>query len=161
MEQKKEQEKLIEKIGIGIEERLNLSPLASRIYALLILSSYEGLSFEQIRDVIQASKSSTSVNINVLTQLGYISFYTKPGDRKRYFKLAKYSALIELEMYHQVIDVELEMLEEINSYNKNYHPEKFTDEQSLGNVFQEYLIEKQQLVERTVTTLKRFRTVEK
>ncbi|TLP71784.1 GbsR/MarR family transcriptional regulator [Maribacter sp. ACAM166] len=161
MSQKREQEQLIEKIGIGVEEHLNLSPLASRIYALLILSSYEGLTFEEIREVIQASKSSTSVNTNVLTQLGYISFYTKPGDRKRYFKLAKYSSLIELEAYHQSIDIEMDIVKEINAYNKNYHPEKFTNEESLGNVFQEYLKEKQQLVERTITKLRKFRNSEK
>lgn len=161
MSQKKEQEELIEQIGLGIEERLNLSPLASRIYALLILSSYQGLTFEEIREVIQASKSSTSVNINVLSQLDYIKFYTKPGDRKRYFKLAKYSSLISLESYIQTIDKEMEMIKRINQYNKEYYPEKFTNEESLGHIFQNYLIEKQQLVERTIEKMRSFRTTEK
>lgn len=161
MTKKKEQEQLIEKIGVGIEERLNLSPLASRIYALLILSSYDGYTFEEIREIIQASKSSTSVNINVLTQLDYITYYTKPGDRKRYFKLAKYASLISLEVYHQAIEKEMELIQEVNAYNKKHHLEKFTDEQSLGSVFQDYLIEKQQLVERTIAKMKSFRESEK
>lgn len=161
MSQKEEQEQLIEKIGLGIEERLNLSPLASRIYALLVLSSYDGLTFEEIREVIQASKSSTSVNINVLTQLDYVTFYTKPGDRKRYFKLAKYSSLISLEAYLQAIDNEMEILGNINAYNKKYFPEKFTNEQSLGDIFQNYLEEKQHLVVRTIEKMKSFRKSEK
>ncbi len=156
MSQRKEQTQLIEEIGIGIEERLKLSPLASRIYALLILSSYDGLTFEEIREIIQASKSSISVNINLLTQLDYLTFYTKPGDRKRYFKLAKYSSLLSLEIYHQAIFKEMKMIVEINAYNKKYHPEKFTNEKSLGNIFQEYLSEKQQLVDRTIKKMKYF-----
>lgn len=160
MSQKKEQEQLIEVIGLGIEERLNLSPIASRIYSLLILSSYDGLTFEEIRDVIQASKSSTSININVLSQLDYINFYTKPGDRKRYFKLTKYSSLISLEVSLQNIDKEMQIVESINQYNKKYYPEKFTDDETLGHIFQDYLMEKQQLVARTIDKMKQFRQVE-
>lgn len=157
----KEQAKLIEKLGVGLEELLSLSPLASRIYALLILSSYEGLTFEEIKDVIQASKSSISVNINVLIQLSFINFYTKPGDRKRYFKLAKYSQITSLEMYLQAINLEMSMIERVNKFNKTYHPEKFIEEQSIGKIFQEYLLEKQQLVDRTIIKMKNFREGEK
>lgn len=159
--QKKIQEQLIEEIGLGIEDQLNLSPLASRIYALVILSSDEGLTFEEIRATIMSSKSSTSVNINVLLQLDYIIFYTKPGDRRRYFKLAKYSSLILLEVYLQAIEKEKEMIERINSYNENYYPEKFSNEESLGQIFQSYLISKQQLVEETILKMKNFRSSEK
>ena len=45
-----EQARLIEKLGLEIEERMTLSPLASRIYALLILSPYDGLTFEEIKE---------------------------------------------------------------------------------------------------------------
>lgn len=157
MSQKNDQEKLIEEIGLGIEERLNLSPIASRIYSLLILSPYDGLTFEEIRDIIQASKSSTSININVLSQLDYIKFYTKPGDRKRYFRLTKYSSLISLEMSLQTIGKEKEIVARINDYNKKYFPEKFTDDETLGHIFEDYLIEKQQLVEQTIKKMKQFR----
>lgn len=156
MSQQKEQAQLIEKIGIGLEERLKLSPLASRIYSLLILSSYDGLTFEEVREVIQASKSSTSVNINVLIQLGYITYYTKPGNRKRYFKLAKYSSLVSLESYCDIIDKEMDMVNRINAYNKKYYPQKFNNEESLGQIFQDYLVEKQELVARTIAKMKSF-----
>lgn len=160
MSQIKEQKDLVEEIGLGIEDRLNLSPLASRIYALLILSSYDGLTFDEIKESIQASKSAASVNINVLSQLDYISYYTKPGIRKRFFKLSKYSQLLSLEMYHQAIDKEMQMIERINTYNRQYHPEKFTDEETLGHIYHNYLIEKQNLVESTITKMKNFRKSE-
>ncbi len=160
MSQIKEQKDLIEEIGLGIEDRLNLSPLASRIYALLILSSYDGLTFDEIKEGIQASKSAASVNINVLSQLDYISYYTKPGIRKRFFKLSKYSQLLSLEMYDQSIDKEMQMLERINLFNKAYHPEKFTNEKTLGHIYQDYLVEKQKLVQTTIDKIKRFRESE-
>lgn len=156
----KEQIQLIEDIGLGIEERLRLSPLASRIYALLILSTYDGLTFEEIRETLNASKSSTSVNMNVLKQLGYIKSITKPGDRKRYFKIAKYSSLQSLELYLQAIDKEMDMIKRINSYNKKYHSEKFTKEQSLGIIFQDYLVEKKKLVKDTIFKMSSFRDKE-
>lgn len=158
--QLKEQKELVEKIGLGIEERLKLSPLASRIYALLILSSYDGLTFDEIREYIDASKSSTSVNINVLTQLNYVTYYTKSGDRKRYFKLAKYSQVTSLEAELQKLDIEMKMIERINTYNKNFHPEKFTNEESLGGIFQNYLLKKQSLLDETILEMKRFRESE-
>lgn len=59
--------KLIEEIGLRIEKRLQIAPFAARIYALLTVSSYDGLTFEEIRKIIGSSKSSTSINLNVLT----------------------------------------------------------------------------------------------
>lgn len=155
-----EQKILIENIGVSIENRLRLSPLASRIYALLILSSYEGITFDEIREGIKASKSSISVNINVLIQLGYISFLTKSGDRKRYFKIAKYSTIISLEIYLHEIDSERLMLEKINTFNKKHHPKKFINEKSLGVIFEEYLLKKEILVAETIQKMTNFQDTE-
>ncbi|MDQ7917975.1 MarR family transcriptional regulator [Mesonia sp. MT50] len=157
----KERNQLLEDIGLLIEERLGISPLAARIYSLLTISSYDGLSFEEIRKIIKASKSSTSVNVNVLLQLGYISYHTKPGDRKRYFKVAKYYQLESLELYHQSLKREIEMVDKINAYNKKYHPIKFTPEKSVGNIAQIYLKKTQDLVKTTMESLKKHRNTEK
>ena len=161
MSQEIEQARLVEKLGLEIEERMSLSPLSARIYALLILSPYDGLTFEEIKEVIQASKSSTSVNINVLVQLDYIKFYTKPGDRKRYFQISKYSALVSLENYQADVTKEIEIITTINNFNKINHPEKFSSEKILGDIFEEYLEEKKQLIERTISRMKQCRESEK
>ena len=118
MEKETQQHDLIEEIGLINEKNHNLSPIAARIYALLILSSYEGLSFDQIREYIGASKSSTSVNINVLTQLHYVNYYTKSGDRKRYFKVAKNFQIQNLENFYQDLDYQVKILDKINTFNK-------------------------------------------
>ncbi|MGJ8685359.1 MAG: GbsR/MarR family transcriptional regulator [Nonlabens sp.] len=152
---------LTEEIGVRFEDCLNLSPLAARVYALIVLSSYDGLTFEEIKEFTSASKSSTSVNINVLTQLGYITFYTKPGDRKRYFKLSKSSQLQQLSLYQEDLDREMAAASKINDFNQKYHPEKFINEETFGHIYQDYIVEKKQLVQRTLERLKRFRESEK
>ena len=150
----KEKQQLIEEIGLRLESRLQIAPLATRIYALLTLSSYEGLSFEDIREIIGSSKSSTSVNLNVLTQLKHIDYYTKPGDRKRYFRVSKYFQLTSLEAYYESLENEFKLVEKINNYNKVHYPEKFSQEKSLGDITQDYLVKMQTLVSQTMDKIK-------
>lgn len=130
---------LIEDLGLLLEERANLSPLASRIYSLLILSSYDGLSFETIVNSMQASKSSVSSNLNVLLQLHYVEYYTKSGDRKRYFRTSQFYIKNTLEQQMHIINKELNIVKKVNDFNKDNNPEKFKNEKSLGLLFQEYL----------------------
>jgi len=147
---------LIEEIGMGVEERAGLSPLASRIYALLTMSSENGLTFDEIKETIEASKSSISVNINVLLQLKYIEYYTKPGDRKRYFKVSKYFQLKFLELYLESLEKQITLVDKINSYNKEFQKEKFVNEKSLGIITQEYLTKMRNLVSETIGKISDF-----
>lgn len=151
-----EQKQLIEEIGIANEERLGLSPLAARIYALLAVSSYDGLTFEEIRETIAASKSSTSVNINVLLQLNYVEYHTISGDRKRYFRIAKNYQQRALERNHQDLKKNVALVEKINAFNKAHHPEKFKSEKSLGSIMQNYYQEQQKLVEAVINEIEKF-----
>ncbi|TXD84397.1 MarR family transcriptional regulator [Subsaximicrobium wynnwilliamsii] len=155
MSKLEEKQELIESIGIQMEQRLNVSPLAARIYALLALSSYEGLSFDTIRNSIGSSKSSTSVNLNVLIQLKYVEYRTKSGDRKRYFRVAKYFQISALEQQSQTLATDIKMVEKINDFNKNHYPEKFDNEQSLGQLTIDYLLKMQSLVKNTIDQLKK------
>ncbi|MDT7827367.1 hypothetical protein RQM65_01650 [Pricia sp. S334] len=130
---------LVEEVGMAIEERADLSPLAARIYAALILSSEEGLTFDEIVAWHQASKSSVSNNLNVLIKLKYVEFYTKHGDRRRYFRTSKFYVKSAMEKYHEHFEKELDVLEKINAFNKKHNPEKFRNEKSVGTLYQEYL----------------------
>ena len=75
---------LIEKIGIYFEQ--GMQPAAARILALLIVSDKEALIFDEIREILKLSKSATSNGINFLLSVKKIEYFTKSGDRKRYFK---------------------------------------------------------------------------
>ncbi|GLB48294.1 GbsR/MarR family transcriptional regulator [Neptunitalea lumnitzerae] len=86
-ELEKEKRLLIEEMGVCFENWDTLSPLSSRIFALLALSLEDGVPFEEIQETLEASKSSISTNLQLLQSKGRIGYCTKPGDRKRYFKI--------------------------------------------------------------------------
>ncbi|OAB76088.1 GbsR/MarR family transcriptional regulator [Cochleicola gelatinilyticus] len=78
------QKELIESFGV-IQEGMGLSPASARVDALLTVADKVELTFDQIRDALQLSKSATSNAINNLLMMKRIGYKTKPGDRKRYF----------------------------------------------------------------------------
>src|SRR5690625_5632139 len=84
-----EQKTAVGCIRLHIEKRTQIAPLAARIQALMILSPDKGMSFDEIVDFTQASKSSISSNLNLLLQMKSMEYYTIPGDRKRYFRSSK------------------------------------------------------------------------
>ncbi|MDX1363676.1 MAG: MarR family transcriptional regulator [Arenibacter latericius] len=151
-----EKKQLIEQIGIGFGDRMGVSPLAARIYGLLTLSSYDGLTFEEVREALGSSKSSTSINLNVLTQLNFVEYYTRPGDRKRYFKVSKSFQKKYLMQYAQTLNSEAELISKINSYNLEHYPEKFVNEKSMGTLMEEYIKAQHKLVETTLKKMTAF-----
>jgi DNA-binding transcriptional regulator GbsR (MarR family) len=82
---KDSQKQLIEKVGVFLEKQ-GLSPAAARISALLVISDELELTFEDIYQKLEISKSSASTAINFLVKVQRIEYITKPGDRKRYFR---------------------------------------------------------------------------
>lgn len=78
------QKELIESFGV-IQEGMGLSPASARVDALLTVADTTELTFDDIREALELSKSATSNAINNLLMLKRIGYKTKPGDRKRYF----------------------------------------------------------------------------
>ena len=78
------QKELIESFGV-VQEGMGLSPASARVDALLIVADTPELTFDEIRENLELSKSATSNAINNLLMLKRIGYKTKPGDRKRYF----------------------------------------------------------------------------
>ncbi len=80
-----QQLQLVEKLGLMFETP-GFQPAAARIMALLMVSDRVELTFDEIRETLQLSKSATSNAINLLLTVQKIDYITKPGDRKRYFR---------------------------------------------------------------------------
>ena len=76
---------LVERAGLMMESS-GLQPAASRILGLLIVSDKIELTFDEIRQMLNLSKSATSNALNLLLTIRKVEFITKPGDRKRYFR---------------------------------------------------------------------------
>jgi DNA-binding transcriptional regulator GbsR (MarR family) len=79
------QKELIERMGVH-SEKAGASPAQSRIMALLLVSDETELTFEEIYETLQISKSAASNAINALLATERIEYITKTGDRKRYFR---------------------------------------------------------------------------
>jgi DNA-binding transcriptional regulator GbsR (MarR family) len=79
------QKELIEKVGVTYEKS-GLPPAVSRVLGLLLISDRTELTFDEIRDTLNLSKSATSNAINVLLTHSRIEYITYSGDRKRYFR---------------------------------------------------------------------------
>ena len=80
-----QQRNLIERIGV-LHDRLGIPPAAGRVLGLLLVSTEPELTFDQIRDTLGLSKSSTSTALSLLQQVRSVDYSTRPGDRKRYFR---------------------------------------------------------------------------
>lgn len=111
------QKELVEKIGIYFEQ--GMQPAAARILALLIVADEESFSFDEIREAQKLSKSATSNGINYLLSLKKIDYYTKPGDRKRYFKWSPSNTIVHFkEGIQKVLGLSV-LFEETFQHKKN------------------------------------------
>jgi len=79
-----EQRELIERMGVFYEQH-GVPPMEGRIMSLLIVCDEPELTFDQIRELLGISKSTTSSALNTLLVTKRAIYRTKPGDRKRYF----------------------------------------------------------------------------
>ena len=78
--------KLIEELGV-FHEKSGIHPAAARILSLLMVSDKIELTFEEIYETLNLSKSATSNALNVLISTDKLENITKPGERRRYFRL--------------------------------------------------------------------------
>lgn len=83
-----EKKRLIELLGVYFEQEKQNPPLASRILATLILHGNHGTTFEQLVSELEASKGTISTHLNSLIAQQRIGYFTKSGDRKRYYTIS-------------------------------------------------------------------------
>ncbi|MFU8843151.1 MAG: GbsR/MarR family transcriptional regulator [Bacteroidales bacterium] len=76
----------IEDSGI-LFEKLGSTRMAGRIYGYMLTTDQEKVTFNELVEVLRASKSSISTNIKTLLQIGYLKMTTLPADRKTYYAL--------------------------------------------------------------------------
>ena len=117
-----EKAQLVEKLGLSIEQRHNLAPVAARILSYLILNGEVGATFDELVCSVQASKSTVSNHLNHLLDLKKITYFTKPGDRKKYFVVNHdmiYQNMLEVyEMWGRQRELHLEVMAFKNRINQ-------------------------------------------
>ncbi|MBC5772694.1 MarR family transcriptional regulator [Pontibacter sp. KCTC 32443] len=80
------QRELIEEIGI-YHENNGFQPAVARVMGLLLVSDRPELTFDEISESLNISKSATSNALNMLLNTNHIEYTTFSGDRKRYFRI--------------------------------------------------------------------------
>lgn len=104
---------LFKEVSAHYERFHKLQPLTAKIYALLVINNCtNGLSFEDLLEIFQSSKSSISHSINTLIEMNFIEQHKKENERKRYFRINQNLFMKRLE------DVRERLLEEKNVYIK-------------------------------------------
>ncbi|MEL1240229.1 GbsR/MarR family transcriptional regulator [Flavobacterium flavipallidum] len=117
MDIKQEREEIIELYGNYFEKLYNIPPLAARILGTLITDGCKtGLTFDALVEKLGASKSSISTNLNLLLNIEKITFFTKAGDRKKYFKPANLSQ--RLANFLKLIDSEMIIIDRLIDYRE-------------------------------------------
>jgi len=76
---------LIEQLGVFYEHE-GFHPAGARILALLLIADKTELTFVEMRETLNISKSATSTAISLLINTNRIEYITNPGERKRYFR---------------------------------------------------------------------------
>jgi DNA-binding transcriptional regulator GbsR (MarR family) len=68
-------------------ESLGMTRMSGRILGYLMVTDKEMVSFEELTQVLQASKSSISTSVKACINTGFAEAVTLPGDRKTYYRL--------------------------------------------------------------------------
>ena len=83
----KEQKALIERFGIMLKSMGSTAALG-KIIGYLTIVEPPHRSFEDIQSDLKLSKGSVSNTLKIMELQGLIEYFTVPGDRKRFFRLA-------------------------------------------------------------------------
>ncbi|WP_340154561.1 transcriptional regulator [uncultured Winogradskyella sp.] len=119
---------LVEKLGVHLEAREQLAPVAARILSYIILTGKRGATFEDMVSVLCASKSTISTHLNHLQDLNKIEYFTKTGDRKKYFIIDKNTIIQHVDRMISHWDQEREIHLEIKAYKESENEKNIKNE---------------------------------
>lgn len=119
---------LVEKLGVHLEKREQLAPMAARVLSYIILNGKQGTTFESMVTGLCVSKSTVSTHLNHLQDLNKIKYFTKTGDRKKYFIINRNIMFQHIDKMVQAWQDERKLHLEIKTYkatiNKSLIDEK-------------------------------------
>ncbi|WP_100613876.1 GbsR/MarR family transcriptional regulator [Confluentibacter citreus] len=120
---------LVEKLGVLIENKEQLAPVAARILSYIILTGKVGTTFEDLVTKLCASKSTISTHLNHLQDLKKIVYFTKAGDRKKYFVMNSDNIIQNIDAIIETWSLQKQLHMEIKEYKEAMNS-KTTDETS-------------------------------
>lgn len=110
---------LVEKLGVQMEKDHQYAPVAARILATLALTCKRGITFEELVCDLKASKSTISTHLSMLEAKDNISYFTKPGDRKRYYRISSDRLISFINERLNKWENDIALQKELIKYKKN------------------------------------------
>ena len=107
---------LVERLGVFMEQKEQLAPVAARILSYIVLTGKIGTTFEDLVRDLCASKSTISTHLNHLSDLKRIVYFTKTGDRKKYYTINEDSIIQSIDAMMESWVAQKELHEEIKNY---------------------------------------------
>ena len=124
-----EKMRLVEKLGVHFENKEQLAPVASRMLSYIILTGKKGVTFEDMVTNLSASKSTISTHLNHLLDLKKIVYFTKTGDRKKYFVINKDAIIQNINKMITEWQEERELHIEIKNYKEIINLQKIDNDE--------------------------------
>lgn len=150
----KEKMALVEKLGVHLEKREHLAPVAARILSYIILTGKQGTTFEDMVNILCASKSTISTHLNHLQDLNKIVYFTKTGDRKKYFVINKDMVIQHIDHMMQEWEEVKALHLEIRDYKKQVNSKKNDDASKFELDFHDIYIKFLEEASQSISTLK-------
>ena len=138
-----EQEKkaFVERIGVRFEQA-GFPPMSGRIFGCLVLADPPYLTFDEIREYLDASKSTISANLNMLMQGDcLIDYMTLPGDRKRYFRINPSKWLGKIKDFPKDMENGRVIMKEIIEFRDKHGMEPFPEIEKIQS-FHDFMSER-------------------
>jgi len=150
----KEKQALVERLGVFMEQKEQLAPLAARILSYIVLTGKTGTTFEDLVRILCASKSTISTHLNHLADLKRVVYFTKPGDRKKYYTINEDSIIqsIDTMMASWITQKELHL--EIKDYKEKFNSKTSQEDSKFELGFHDSYIKFLEEVTQSVSTLR-------
>lgn len=150
----KKKQELVERLGVFMEQKEQVAPLAARILSYIILTGRVGTTFEDLVRDLNASKSTISTHLNHLSDLRRIVYFTKTGDRKKYYTINDDSIIQSIDglMASWVTQKELHI--EIRDYKNEINNQNAEGVPKFDLDFHDNYIQFLEEVTKSVSTLK-------
>ncbi len=96
----RKQKELVDILG-RVYEKEGFPPIAGRIYGLLLVMDKDHYTFDEIVEELQISKGSASMALKILELRNDVEYTTRPGDRKRYFRVKMLNRFTMIDEHQQ------------------------------------------------------------
>ncbi len=149
-----EKQDLVERLGVFMEQKEQLAPVAARILSYIVLTGKLGTTFEDLVRDLCASKSTISTHLNHLADLKRIVYFTRPGDRKKYYTINEDSIVQSIDTMMDSWMEQKELHQEIKVYKNKMNSQAIEGNPKFNLDFHDNYIQFLEEVTQSVSTLR-------